>query len=68
MSGLNRREFLKISLAAPSVLASSKAVLPLLRAAGRRETPTKILVLGFDGLDPRLLERWMSEGKLPAFA
>jgi predicted AlkP superfamily phosphohydrolase/phosphomutase len=25
----------------------------------------KLVVLGFDGLDPRLVERWMDEGKLP---
>lgn len=25
----------------------------------------KLVVLGFDGMDPRLVERWMGEGKLP---
>jgi predicted AlkP superfamily phosphohydrolase/phosphomutase len=28
----------------------------------------KLVVLGFDGLDPHLVERWMSEGKLPNMA
>jgi predicted AlkP superfamily phosphohydrolase/phosphomutase len=28
----------------------------------------QIVVLGFDGLDPTLAERWMDEGKLPEFA
>lgn len=27
----------------------------------------KLVILGFDGMDPRLLERWMDEGKLPTF-
>ena len=25
----------------------------------------KLVILGFDGMDPRLLEKWMAEGKLP---
>ena len=25
------------------------------------------MILGFDGMDPRLVEQWMSEGKLPNF-
>jgi predicted AlkP superfamily phosphohydrolase/phosphomutase len=28
----------------------------------------QLIVLGFDGLDPVLAERWMDEGKLPQFA
>ena len=27
----------------------------------------KLVILGFDGMDPRLVERWMNEGKLPTF-
>jgi predicted AlkP superfamily phosphohydrolase/phosphomutase len=27
----------------------------------------KMVILGFDGMDPRLVERWMAEGKLPNF-
>jgi predicted AlkP superfamily phosphohydrolase/phosphomutase len=40
---------------------------PLLRGLGRKATEKKVLVLGFDGIDPRLLRRWLEEGKLPAF-
>src|SRR3954470_21257842 len=25
----------------------------------------KLVILGFDGMDPHLLEKWMAEGKLP---
>jgi predicted AlkP superfamily phosphohydrolase/phosphomutase len=35
---------------------------------GRQETGgrgPRLVILGFDGVDPRLLSRWMEEGKLP---
>ncbi len=31
-------------------------------------TTSRVVVIGFDGLDPALTERWMTEGKLPHFA
>jgi len=68
MTALNRRQFLKSGLAAASLLAAGGSFSPVLRGAGRRETRTKMLVFGFDGMDPRLLDRWLKEGKLPAFA
>jgi predicted AlkP superfamily phosphohydrolase/phosphomutase len=68
MSIMNRREFLKQSLAASSLLAAGSGLPPLLRGSGRRATRAKVLVLGFDGLDPKLLGRWLDEGKLPSFA
>jgi Uncharacterized conserved protein len=30
-----------------------------------REFKQKLVVLGFDGMDPRLVQKWMDEGKLP---
>jgi predicted AlkP superfamily phosphohydrolase/phosphomutase len=68
MTAMNRREFLKSGLTAASLVAAGGRLSPLLRGAGRRETRTKLLVIGYDGLDPRLLDRWLKEGKLPAFA
>jgi len=68
MSAMNRREFLKQGLAAASLLAAGSGWPSLIRGTGRRETKNKVLVLGFDGLDPRLLSGWIKEGKLPAFA
>jgi len=68
MKAMNRREFLKRGLAAASVLSAGGRFPSILQGSGRRETGTKVLVLGFDGLDPRLLGRWLQEGKLPAFA
>ena len=30
--------------------------------------PRRVVVIGFDGMDPKLAERWMAEGKLPNLA
>ena len=68
MTAINRREFIRQGLAAASLLAAGGSSPSVLRGAGRRDTKAKVLVLGFDGLDPRLLDRWLKEGKMPAFA
>ena len=39
-----------------------------LRPAHVTEIEGRTIVLGFDGLDPELTERWMAEGQLPHFA
>lgn len=67
MNTIKRREFLKWGLTASSLLALGGRSPLLTKVSGRKATNTKILVLGFDGIDPRLLEAWMREGKLPAF-
>ena len=45
------------------------SLLPL--ACGGERSPEKykqkMVILGFDGMDPRLVEKWMGEGKLPNF-
>ncbi|MGC9057190.1 MAG: alkaline phosphatase family protein [Candidatus Saccharicenans sp.] len=64
--GLKRREFLQLILGASAGLLI-KPGLSLLRTSGRRETGLKVLVLGFDGMDPVLVQRYMQEGKLPYF-
>lgn len=38
------------------------------RRALRRARIKKLIFLGLDGLDPRLAEKWMNEGKLPNLA
>ncbi|HEY3384073.1 MAG TPA: alkaline phosphatase family protein [Vicinamibacterales bacterium] len=48
-------------------------LLALVLAAACGSTPApakfkqKMVILGFDGMDPRLVEKWMGEGKLPNF-
>ncbi|NIO49285.1 MAG: hypothetical protein GTN73_07620 [Candidatus Aminicenantes bacterium] len=66
MNHIDRREFIKLGLAAGSILALGSSDLTI-KAFGKRETPQKVLVLGLDGIDPHLLQVWMREGKLPYF-
>ncbi len=68
MANINRREFLKLSLSAGSLLALGGPSDVVTRVFGKQETQQKVLILGFDGMDPHLTEIWMSQGQLPAFA
>ncbi len=60
------------SLRLIAALVLGLAVLPLAcSSAPRRGTGQfgrKLVILGFDGMDPHLLQRWMAEGKLPHIA
>jgi len=38
------------------------------RGAATRPVTTQVVVLGFDGADPKLAAKWMAEGKLPHLA
>ncbi|MDP8224658.1 MAG: alkaline phosphatase family protein [Candidatus Lernaella stagnicola] len=38
------------------------------RKARKRALVKRVVVLGLDGLDPDLVEKWMAEGHLPAFS
>ncbi|MBM3293955.1 MAG: twin-arginine translocation signal domain-containing protein [Candidatus Aminicenantes bacterium] len=69
---LSRRDFLKSGAAAAAALAAgtkAKAAprAPAASLASRRPPRQKILVLGFDGMDPHLVDVWMRQGKLPTF-
>jgi predicted AlkP superfamily phosphohydrolase/phosphomutase len=51
------------------LLALVVVSLPFASACGSRRPPEqfkqKLVILGFDGMDPKLVQRWMNEGKLP---
>ena len=64
---MNRRDFMKAGLGAASLLAVGTRSRLVPRAYGGKAAAKKVLVLGFDGMDPRLVTMWMNEGKLPAF-
>ncbi len=63
---LRRREFLQLLLGTSTGLLLSPAT-AFLRTSGKKETGLKVLVLGFDGLDPGLVSQYLQEGKLPHF-
>jgi predicted AlkP superfamily phosphohydrolase/phosphomutase len=67
MKQINRREFIKLGVSAGSLLAMGSSSNLVTKVFGKTETPKKVIVLGFDGIDPHLLEAWMSQGKLPHF-
>ena len=64
---MNRRDFLKAGAGTAALLSLGTRPEGVLRAYGKRATAKKILILGFDGIDPHLADIWMKEGKLPAF-
>lgn len=55
-----------------TIFAAGLLLVSLLPLACGTNAPTekykqKMVILGFDGMDPRLVEQWMAEGKLPNF-
>ncbi len=52
-----------------SVSIAALALFVACRAGNRPEKFTqKLVIIGFDGLDPDLVERWVAQGRLPHFA
>ena len=66
---LNRREFLKQSTVAAAAFGAGPGARPLYAGKGRRAAGgKKVIVIGIDGMDPRLSGKMMQAGKLPNFA
>jgi predicted AlkP superfamily phosphohydrolase/phosphomutase len=55
-------------LAAALALAAAAPLAAASGPAGAGQPPRKLVILGFDGADAKLTERWMDEGKLPNLA
>ena len=64
---INRRDFLKLGLTAGSLMALDSNSGLITRTYGKTDTSKKIIILGFDGMDPHLVNVWIDQGKLPAF-
>jgi predicted AlkP superfamily phosphohydrolase/phosphomutase len=48
------------------LIAALVVLLPSCSSRRSRDTPwQKLVILGFDGMDPDLVEKWVQEGKLP---
>jgi predicted AlkP superfamily phosphohydrolase/phosphomutase len=69
--GMNRREFLKKSAIGAAAISTGIGMNPF--AGGGRAFATKtvgkqkVIIIGLDGMDPRLSERMMNAGMLPNF-
>src|ERR1700755_1368609 len=51
-----------------SLLLALSALLALAAPPLAAQPPKKLVILGFDGVDAKLTEKWMDEGKLPNLA
>src|ERR1700733_3456555 len=51
-----------------TLLLALSALLAFALAPLAAQEPKKLIILGFDGADARLTEKWMDEGKLPNLA
>jgi predicted AlkP superfamily phosphohydrolase/phosphomutase len=67
MKELNRRDFLRLSLAGGTLLALKDNSKLMTKVFGKRDTAKKMIVLGLDGLDPYLLQSMIEQGNLPYF-
>ncbi|MCP4667390.1 MAG: twin-arginine translocation signal domain-containing protein [Deltaproteobacteria bacterium] len=66
MTKINRREFIKQSACTAAALAAGWPFKALGgRPPSRNLARRKVIVIGLDGMDPRLCERLMAAGKLP---
>ncbi len=68
MAPLNRRDFLKMGLATGAAAAMGAGPDLATRVLGQTSTRKKLIILGFDGMDPHLVNVWMNQGELPALA
>ena len=50
------------------ICAAAGLLYSQLPARNRYRGDHKLIILGIDGMDPQLLERFMAEGKMPNFA
>jgi len=67
---ISRRDFLKQSAVAAAVLAAGSGIKPAYAAKKKpayTATGKKVIVIGIDGMDPRLSESMMKAGLLPNF-
>lgn len=64
---LNRREFLKRSTIAAAALTTGLPASSIY-ARSKKRCGKKVIVIGVDGMDPRLSEKMLKAGQLPNFA
>lgn len=57
-----------LSLVLLAVASFAAATLAVSRLGAQPQAPRKLIILGFDGADAKLTQKWMDEGKLPNLA
>jgi len=67
MKNITRRDFIKQSAITGTMLAAGMLPKPALGSvkSNRIKTGKKVIIIGFDGMDPRLCRRMMRQGRLP---
>lgn len=60
--------WLRVALFVQCGLAASIGSVAFAQEPGWEAGAGRVVVLGFDGMDPRLLQTWMDEGQLPNFS
>jgi len=65
---LNRRDFLKRSAVTAAALSTGSAAGPACAAKKKRRPTNRVIIIGIDGMDPRLSEKLMSTDQLPNLA
>jgi len=64
---ISRRDFIKAGAGAAALTALAGRGDWVRKARGASAPKGKVLILGFDGMDPHLTGVWMKQGKLPGF-
>jgi predicted AlkP superfamily phosphohydrolase/phosphomutase len=67
MKKISRRDFIKHSAYTAAALTAGIGVTPVFAGNKKRlgQRGKKVIVIGFDGMDPRLAEKMMAAGRLP---
>ncbi|GAG13824.1 unnamed protein product, partial [marine sediment metagenome] len=60
---LNRRSFLKCSAMTAAALSTGSAARPAIATNEKHRSENRVIVIGIDGMDPRLCEKLMSTGQ-----
>ena len=64
---LDRREFLKRSAVTAAAFAAGAGIKPAYATKKQTTAAKKVIVIGIDGMDPRMAEQMMNAGRLPNF-
>jgi predicted AlkP superfamily phosphohydrolase/phosphomutase len=64
---MTRRDLIMRGAAAGALTLTQGNCRSIFRNTANRRVRGKVIVLGFDGMDPKILDLLMSQGKLPAF-